>query len=175
LCPLQRSWPDGVRLTRRFHPPARSAPGVSHTFDGLLLQRASGPFQTGATRGVHPSELCSSSDSRAPFGVCTLVPFLVTAVFHSEAFGRSRFSAASEFFSVRGVRTQQNRRSAQGRCSLGFHPLQGAHRRAMAGTSTRLPPRTWARPASEEVVLACASRCCCALRSGELLPVHRPS
>ena len=162
-------------MTRRFHPSARSVLDVSHAFDGFLLQRASGPFQTGATHGVHPSELCSSSDSRAPLGVFTLVLFPATAVFHSEVFGRSRFSAASESCSVRGVRTRQNRRSAQGRCSLGFHPLQGAHRGDMAGTSARLPPRTWARPASEEVVLACASRCRCALRSGELLPVHRPS
>jgi hypothetical protein len=71
-------------LTREFHFPACSALDVSHVFDGLLLQLASGPFQTGAAPGVHPSELCSSSDSRTPFGAVTLMLFVVTAVFHSE-------------------------------------------------------------------------------------------
>lgn len=84
--PLQRSRPAGVRITRRVQPPARSAPGVSHALDGLLLQQASGPFQTGAAPGVLPTEPCSSSGSRTPFGAVTLLPFLATAVLHSEVF-----------------------------------------------------------------------------------------
>jgi hypothetical protein len=56
--------------------------------------------------------------------------------------GRSRFSAASESCSFRGVRTPRDRRPAQGRCSLGCSPLQGCRRDAMADASVRLPPRT---------------------------------
>jgi len=85
-CPLQRFRPAGVRITRRIQPPARSALGVSHALDGLLLQQASGPFQAGAAPGVLPTEPCSSSGSRAPFGACTLLPFLATAVLHSEVY-----------------------------------------------------------------------------------------
>jgi hypothetical protein len=84
--PLQRSRPAGVRFARRIRPPARSALGVFHALDGLLLQRASGPFQAGAAPGVLPTEPCSSSGSRAPLGAVTLLPFLATAVLHSEVF-----------------------------------------------------------------------------------------
>jgi len=56
--------------------------------------------------------------------------------------GRSRFSAASESCSFRGVRTPRDRRPAAGRCSPGFGPLQGARRLAMANASAGLPPRT---------------------------------
>jgi hypothetical protein len=56
--------------------------------------------------------------------------------------GRSRFRAASESCSFRGVRTPQDRRPAAGRCSHGFSPLQGAHRDVMVDASVRLPPRT---------------------------------
>jgi len=87
--PLQRSRPAGVRLTRRFRPPASSARGVSHALDGLLLQRASDPFQAGAAPGVLPSEPCSSPDSRTPLGVDTLMPFLDTALLHSEVFRKT--------------------------------------------------------------------------------------
>lgn len=84
--PLQRSRPAGVRFTRRVQPPARSVHGVSHALDGLLLQQASDPFQAGAAHGVLPTELCSSSGSRTPLGAVTLLPFLATAVLHSEVF-----------------------------------------------------------------------------------------
>jgi len=84
--PLQRTRPAGVRISRRFQPPARSVHGVSHAPDGLLLQQASGPFQAGAAHGVLPTEPCSSSGSRTPLGADTLLPFLATAVLHSEVF-----------------------------------------------------------------------------------------
>jgi len=84
--PLQRSRPAGVRITRRVQPPAHSVPGVSHALDGLLLQQASDPFQAGAAHGVLPTEPCSSSESRTPLGAVTLLPFLATAVLHSEVF-----------------------------------------------------------------------------------------
>jgi len=73
-------------LTRAFQGPATSALGVSHALDGFLLPRTSGPFQTGAAHGVHPSELCSSPGSRTPLGAITLLPFLETTVLHSEVF-----------------------------------------------------------------------------------------
>ena len=84
--PLPRSRPAGVRFTRGFRPPPPSVLGVSHALDGLLLQQAPGPFQAGAAPGVLPTELCSSSDSRTPLGAVTLLPFLATAVLHSEVF-----------------------------------------------------------------------------------------
>jgi hypothetical protein len=73
-------------MSRRVQPPARSALGVSHALDGLLLQQASGPFQAGAAPGVLPTELCSSSGSRTPLGAVTLLPLRATAVLHSEVF-----------------------------------------------------------------------------------------
>jgi len=87
--PLQRTRPAGVRITRRFHPPAQSVPGVFHALDGLLLQRASDPFQAGAAPGVLPTEPCSSPDSRTPLGAVTLMPFLETALLHSEVFWKT--------------------------------------------------------------------------------------
>jgi hypothetical protein len=140
--PLQRSRPVGVRMTRGIHAPARSALDVSHVLGGLLLRRAPGPFQTGAALGVHPSEPCSSSESRAPCGAATLLPFLATAVFHSEVSGRSRFSATSESCSSRGVRTPRDRHPAVGPLLSWVSPLQGSRRVAVADASVRLPPRT---------------------------------
>jgi hypothetical protein len=89
--------------------------------------------------------------------------------------GRSRFSAASESCSFRGVRTPRNRRSAAGRCSPGFHPLQGDRCFAMADASARLPPRTWGESSSEEVVSSCAPGYRCTMQSGPLSPENRPS
>jgi hypothetical protein len=71
-------------LSRSFRIPVRSALGVSHALDGLLLQQVPGPFQAGAAHGVLPSELCSSPGSRTPLGAVALLPFIETAVLHSE-------------------------------------------------------------------------------------------
>jgi hypothetical protein len=162
-------------LTRDFHIPARSVPGVSHAFDGLLLQQASGPFQTGAAHGVHPSERCSSSDSRAPFGAVTLMLFVVTAVFHSEVVWKITVLRSFKVLLRPWSPCPVGPSSHRGSLLSWVFPLQGLRRTAMAGTSAGLPPRTCACPASEEVEPACASRYRCAMRSGPLLPEDRPS
>jgi hypothetical protein len=99
-------------LSRRIQPPVRSALGVSHARDGLLLQQAPGPFQAGAAPGVLPTELCSSRAAArlsAPLLSCrSQKPRSSTLRF----FGRSRFSAATEPCSARRVRTPRGCRPA---------------------------------------------------------------
>lgn len=145
--PLQRSRPAGVRSSRSSRPPARSALGVSHALDGLLLQQAPGPFQAGAAPGVLPTEPCSSSGSRAPFGADTLLPFTETAVLHSEVFLEDHGSPQLQGLAPPDESVPRGAAAPQpGRCSLGIGPLQGSRRNAMASASAGLPARTSASP-----------------------------
>jgi hypothetical protein len=150
--PLQRSRPAGVRITRRFHPPAQSALGVSHALDGLLLQRASDPFQAGAAPGVLPTELCSSPDSRTPFGAVTLLPFLETALLHSEVFLEDHGSPQLQGLAPSGESVPRGAAAPPpGRCSPGIQPLQGSRRCAVARASAGLPARTSTPPRHSNV------------------------
>jgi hypothetical protein len=145
--PLQRSSPAGVRSSRRVHPPARSVHGVSHALDGLLLQQVPGPFQADAAPGVLPSEPCSSPDSRTPLGADTLMPFLETALLHSEVFLEDHGSPQLQGLAPSAESVPRGAAAPPpGRCSPGIRPLQGSHRDAVAGASADLPARTSAAP-----------------------------
>jgi hypothetical protein len=134
-------------MSRRVQPPARSALGVSHALDGLLLQQASDPFQAGAAHGVLPTELCSSSGSRTPLGAVTLLPLRATAVFHSEVFLEDHGSPQLQGLAPPDESVPRGAAAPlPGRCSLGIGPLQGSLRNAMASASASLPARTSTSP-----------------------------
>ena len=173
--PLQRTRPAGVRIARSSRPPARSARGVSHALGGLLLQQASGPFQAGAAHGVLPTEPCSSSGSRAPFGAVPLMPFLETAVLHSEVFWKITV--------LRGCRVLLRPMSPypaglpprrQAVALLGFSLFRALAGPAWPALPPAFPHALRFRRVSRRGV-TCAAGHCCSNRSGDPSPDPRPS